>query len=391
MTPGGGHERRAGFAAVAALVGAVAVLVACSGPPATQPSGQPGARPAVGAAASSGPVAELQAGLTSALVERVYATAAVRSAARGDRPSSAGGSLDEGSLALADLLGGPDADARERVAAGLRRVDQLQARDARAAGSPEASRARSELELAQRDLVPAVRRAVPAWTPGDVGERLLPDLVAQLPASGEAPYEGLRIVATRARETARVLALAIAEQRRLAAPGPRAAALRADLTGLLTEHVQLSGGLATELGRGGRLSAGTASARAALDANARALTGLLAVAYPAAAEPFGRAWSAHVSRIEAHAAEVAAGNPLGGASRDTPEQIARLFAGTVQGLPVDRLTAELTPLVEAQLQAVAGAARGGPQAAADLRVATARATVPAALVSAAIAEHLRLG
>jgi len=407
VTPGGGPRRRAGVGPIAALLVAGALLVACSSPTGNPSSKPPAGGPLIGAAASSSRVAELEAALTSALVERVYATAAARSAALRDRSSSAGGTLDRGSLALADLLGAAGTDTRDPLAAALRRVDELQAADARAAGSPDATRTRSELEQAQRDLATSIRRVVPALTVNQVSERLLPDLAAQVAAGSETPYEGLRAAATRARETARVVAAAIAEERRLGAPGARAAALRADLTGLLTEHVLLTGSLAAELGGDGRLSAGATSARAALDANTRALTELVGVAYPAAAEPFGRGWSAHTTRLEAHAAEVAAsgdtsgsdtgggdtsgGNTSGGVLQDAPDQLAQLFAGTVEGLPVDRLAAELAPLIQAQLQALAAAARGAPEAAADLRVAAARATVPAALLAAAIAQHLRLG
>ena len=371
----------------------MALLVGCS-----SSTGRPSASalpdgPLVGAAASSSRAAEIEAGLTSALVERVYATAAARAASTQDRATSAGGTLDRGSQALAELLGAYDGT-RAPLASALRTVDEIHVMDARAARAPDAAEAaavRVRLVQAQRDLAAVVRRVVPSLSVEQVLDRLLPDLDAQLAAVGEGPYQGLRIASFRARETARVLAAAIAENRRLGPAGTRAAALRGDLTGLLTEHVVLTGALADELGDGGRLAAGAASARAALESNTRALTEVIGVAYPATAEPFGTAWSKHTTQLEARAAEeAAAGVPSGQLTQDAQGELAQLFAEPVAGLPVDRLAVELTPFLDAQLQAMASAARRAPEAAADLRIAVGRVPVPAALLAAAISKHLRL-
>lgn len=389
MTPGDRPRRRSALRSFPALLVAVALLVACSGPAGRPPAPVPPAGPVVGAAASSSRAAELEAGLTSALVERVYATAAVRVAATQDRPTSAGATLDRGSQALAELLGAYDKTSAP-LASALRQVDELQLVDARAAGTPDAAAVRTRLVQAQRDLAAGVRRAVPSLSFEQVLDRLLPDLDAQLAAVGAAPYDGLHLASLRARDTARVLAAAVAEARRLGPAGTRAAALRADLTGLLTEHVLLTGALAAELGDGGRLAAGAASARGALEANTRALTEVIGGAYPAAAVPFGAAWAEHATRLEARAAEEAATGVPGPRQQDAQVGLAQLFAAPVEGLPVDRLAAELTPLLDAQVQAMATAARRAPEAAADLRVAVGRVPVPAALVAAGIAQHLRL-
>lgn len=389
MTPGDGRRRRTTIWPVAALLVAIALLVACSDPTGHPPAPGPPAGPLVGAAASSSRAAELEAGLTSALVERVYATAAARTAATQDRPTSVGGTLDRGSQALAELLGAYDKTSAP-LASALRQVDGLQVMDARAAGTPDAAAVRTRLVQAQRDLAAGVRRAVPSLSFEQILDRLLPDLDAQLAAAGAAPYDGLHIASLRARETARVLAAAVAETRRLGPAGTRAAALRADLTGLLTEHVLLTGALAGELGDGGRLAAGAASARGALEANTRSLTEVIGVSYPAAAAPFGAAWSRHVTQLEARAAEEAAAGVPGPREQGAQAELARLFAAPVAGLPVDRLAAELTPLLDAQVQAMATAARRAPEAAADLRVTVGRVPVPAALVAAGIAQHLRL-
>jgi hypothetical protein len=399
MTSGAGSRLRQATARLAALSLVALLLASCtSGEPTSTATG-PATQVATGAAASSSRTAELAAGLTQVLVERVYVTqaavnAVASSAARADPPSAAASraALDASSRAVASVLGAVYDDAEPPLLLALREVDRLQLEHALTLSQGDAAVtavARAALEQAQLELSAVLRRVVPALGAEQVRDRLMSDLEAQLAAGGDDPYTALRTAAARARDTARVLTDGIAKDRQLGVSGTRASRLRADLTGLLTEHVLLAGGLAGELAKADGGAA--ASARSALDANALELTAVLGRGYPTISEPFLQAWAAHVVRLEDYARAAATGGaPQGDALRGFAGALADLLVEYVDGLPADRISDELAPALEAMLRAVDAAADGSPDVPAELGRAAAATPAPAALLAAAIAEDLRL-
>jgi hypothetical protein len=190
--------------------------------------------------------------------------------------------------------------------------------------------------------------------------------------------------------TARLLASGIAEDRGLGSPGTEAGLLRAELSGLLTEHVMLVGALARERRTPGP---GSAAARAALQVNADALATTLGAAYPAVRSAFLRSWTAHLTRLDRYATARAAGGPAAeenGLVRGYPAELGRLLAEHVASLPAQSSRTELEPALTALLLAVDAAAAGDPQAPLALRQAGTEVLPAAALMSAAMAEDLRL-
>lgn len=381
-----------------AAVPLVLVVAGCSTQP--EPPASPGAVSAgpvqVGAAAASTPAAELQAGLTALLVERAYlvaaATDAVAAAAGQPSPQAeaALAVLDANSAALADLLGATYSGARSPLLEALRRDDELVARHAAALAAGDAERAglvQQELESAQAELARVVRRVVPTLDADEVAARLAVDLHAQLAVGS---YDGLRRAARESAQAAGLLAAGIADDRDLGSSGTAAGRLRADLTGLLTEHVLLTSALARELRRPGVVSA---SAQVALAANATELADALGAVYPAVRGPFLQSWRTHLDRLEAYAAARAAGAPGTGERMllaDDPAGLARLLSRHVAGLPAQSARAELTPALEAQLAAMDAAAAMTAAAPAAMREAVAQVLPAAALLSAAVAEDLQL-
>lgn len=379
---------------VAAVALVLVPVAACTSQ--ADPAPPPPIVAVAGAAAASSPVAELQAGLTALLVERTYVVAAVTQAAAASGGGSAPGTdttlaaLDANSVALADLLGATYTDARLPLLESLRRDDRLVARHALALAAGDAAatkRAQGDLERAQGDFGQVVRRVVPTLDADEVAMRLGVDLRAQLAAGS---YDELRRAAQEAADVAELLAAGIAEDRDLGSPGTAAVRLRADLTGLLTEHVLLTGAQARELRRPGLASS---SARVALAANADELADALAEVYPAARTPFLQSWQAQLGRLEAYAAARAAGATATAErsrARGYAGELAQLLAEHVEGLPAQSAQAELDPLLTAQLAAMDEAAAATPTAPAALRSAAAQVLPAAALLSAAVAQDLQL-
>lgn len=340
---------------------------------------------AIGAAAAVSPVAELQTGLTELLVERVHVAAAVTRVAAGGMPESELAALDEISVALADVLGATYSAARDPLLDALRESDRLLAAHAVELARGGGREERAALRTAQGEVARVLRRVVPTLDEQEVARRLAADVQAQLSATA---YDGLRDAGRNAAETARLLTAAIAADRGLGPSTGEAVRWRADASGLLTEHVALSAALAAELRAPGP---GSVGARAALDANADELAGLLGERYPALAGSFARTWAAHLDRLEAYAAARAAGRPAApGLLSGLPAELSRLLAEHVRGLPARSAQAELEPALAAQVAAIDAAAAGLPTAADALRGAVAAALPAAALVSAAAAEDLRL-
>ena len=376
-----GRRRRA-RGATALLVVLVAVLTGCSAQP-DRPVTTP-VNTAVGADASRSRAAELQAGLTHLLVERVQVTATARAAvAEADRVEAAA-ALDDSSAALADLLGATFTGARGQLLAVLRSCDRrgLRQADAVRTGSPDdVATALADLQTGQADLAATVRRVVPRMPAEQIRARLDGDLAAQLAVQGDAAFAQLRAASGRAPATAALLTAGIAADRGLGPVGTRAATLRAALTGLLTEHVQLAGAMARLPGD----ARTTGAAVAALQANGADLTALLGQAYPDLPSGFGPMWAGHVERLVGLAAD-----PSAEQRRRVlafPNELGNELARHVVGLSARTTGSEFTPL----LSALAAAVEGGdsPGAHAALRRASAAVPAPSALVAAAIAQDRR--
>ena len=389
--------RRVAPLALAAVLLASPALAGCSGSSDAAPDPRPsGSQEVVGAAATSQPAVELQAALTAVLVERVHAIATMTDAVaaaggRLDAPTAedARAALDAASAALAEVLGATYSEARAPLLEVLRREDRLLAEHAAALSTGRAADAAAlqlALQTARADVARTVRRVVPALDAMEVADRLAVDVAVQRPTT--QPYAQLRDAGQEAAETARLLADGVAQDRGLGPVGTAAARLRADLTRLLTEHVLLVGALAREPAGPGDRRAGV---RAALQANADALSEVLGEGYPAARAPFLRSWTAHLDRLAVYAGsrESAGGPPAdAGSVRAYPGELARLLAEHVDGLPAGSSEAELERALSSLLTAV-DAARS-TTASAALRQAAADVLPAAALVSAAIAEDLRL-
>lgn len=384
---------------VAALALTCAVAAGCASEPVT-PAPAPVRTPGVGAAAASSPAAELQAALTALLVERTYVVGAATSAVaatggRREQPPAAAAlaALAESSAGLADVLGATYSEARRPLLEALQRVDQLIGEHAVALGRGDAggaATAREQLRQAENELAQVIRRVVPQLDAAEVADRFAGQLQAQLAVGTGTQYSQLRAAAQQAGVTARLLSAGIADDRRLGSPGAGAARLRADLTGLLTEHVALVGALAGELRAPGPAADG---ARAALQANAVTLADVVGDAYPAARAAFLRSWTAHLDRLQRYAvarASGGAGTAEAGMVRGYSGELARLLAEHVDGLPARSSTTELEPALASLLGAVAAQAAGSPEAPAALHQAAQDVLPAAALLSAAVAEDLQL-
>lgn len=384
---------------LAALALVCAAAAGCAPDP-VAPAPAPVRTEAVGAAAASSPAAELQAALTALLVERTYVVAAATSAvaATGGRRESAPAAaaleaLDESSAGLADVLGATYSGARGPLLDALQRADALIGEHAVALGSGDsdgAAAARTQLRRAEDDLAQVVRRVVPQLDAAEVADRFAGQVQAQLAAGTGTQYAQLRAAAQQAGATARLLSAGIADDRRLGSPGAGAARLRADVTGLLVEHVALVGALAGELRTSGPAAD---EARAALQGNAVALADVVGDAYPAARGAFLRSWTAHLDRLRRYAAARAtggAGTAEAGLVRGYSGELARLLAEHVDGLPARSATTELEPALASLLDAVAAQAAASPEGPAALHQAAQDVLPAAALVSAAVAEDLQL-
>jgi hypothetical protein len=286
----------------------------------------------------------------------------------------------------------------------------VEAAPARTTGAAAALTRDAELQAGLSELL--VERVHLAALSGPVAEAAVEDVdeaLAELagPAAAGTLREALaeadsagtswaeqRRAAERARLTARLLSADVAADAGRRAPDGRAALLRADLTGLLVEHVGLVVGLAREQAALGREpSADVSGVREALAGNAEDLADVLGAAYPAVRPTFLASWSAHVDRLDRYAA-VRAGGGAGPAEvaavRGYPLELARLLAEHVTGLPAETAAAELEPALSALLAAVDVAAGRAPGAVTAQRQAVARVLPAAALAASAVAEDLDL-
>lgn len=400
-----------------ALALSCAALLGCTaggqrdagGPTGTAPG--PAAGAATGAAASMTVGAELRAGLTFLLTERVHVVATTSrrlAASSGDRDSAGVRAtvelLDANTVAVADTLGASYRNSGAALLPALRRLDLLLLDHvaARAAGAtPEAEQALAALPDAHRELARDLRRISPSLPEADVATVSAESADALLAVTG-AVLEGdprqfalLRATAGQAPATAELLARGVAADDGLVLAGPSAAQLRSQLTGLLAEQALLTGALATVLHEsdGDPAAPLPVAALAAMNANAVALADTVGAAYPAAALPVVTAYQSRAQALSAYATARASGQAGAdqvAALEAFPEQLGAAVERHVPELPASRTAAELAPAGASLRAAVDSAATGDPEAPDDLLRAAADVPAPAALMAAAIAEDLGL-
>jgi hypothetical protein len=184
----------------------------------------------------------------------------------------------------------------------------------------------------------------------------------------------------------------------LAATTTKAVALRAGLTYLLEEHVQLAGiATGTALAKKGDLKdPAVKAAVAALDANSVALSKAVGSAYPKAEAPFLASWRQHIGFFVDYT--------LGKATKDEAKvakaktdldgyrtSFGELISSVVPELPADAVAEELTPHVASLFAAIDAQVAGDPKQFALLQAAADHMPGTAAILAGGIATNLNLG
>jgi hypothetical protein len=184
----------------------------------------------------------------------------------------------------------------------------------------------------------------------------------------------------------------------LAATTTKAAELRAGLTYLLEEHVQLAGiATGTALAKKGNLNdPAVKAAVAALDANSVALSKAVGSAYPKAEAPFLASWRQHIGFFVNYT--------LGKATKNTAMtakavkdldgyrlSFGQLINSVVPELPADAVANELKPHVASLFAAIDAQVAGSPKQFALLQVAASHMPGTAAILASGIATNLNLG
>src|SRR3954471_20632942 len=182
-----------------------------------------------------------------------------------------------------------------------------------------------------------------------------------------------------------------------AATATKAAALRAGLTYLLEEHVQLAGiATGTAIAKKGDLKdPAVQGAVKALDANSVALSKAVGSAYPKAEEPFLASWRQHIGFFVDYT--------LGKATKDQAKadkaqtdldgyrtSFGQLIHSVVPELPADAVAEELKPHVASLSAAIDAVVAGDPTAFSKLQTAAAHMPMTAATLSGGIAQNLKL-
>ena len=183
-----------------------------------------------------------------------------------------------------------------------------------------------------------------------------------------------------------------------AATTTKAAELRAGLTYLLEEHVQLAGiATGTAIANKGDLNAPASKAAvAALDANTVALGKAIGAAYPKAEAPFLASWRQHIGFFVDYT--------LGKATKDTAKvekakkdldgyrtSFGQLINSVVPELPADAVAEELKPHVASLFAAIDAQVAGDPKQFALLQAAADHMPMTAATLANGIATNLKLG
>ena len=183
-----------------------------------------------------------------------------------------------------------------------------------------------------------------------------------------------------------------------AATTTKAAELRAGLTYLLEEHVQLAGiATGTAVANKGNMNApAVKGAVAALDANSVALSKAIGAAYPKAEAPFLASWRQHIGFFVDYT--------LGKATKDQAKvdkakkeldgyrtNFGQLINTVVPELPADAVAQELVPHVATLEAAIDAQVAGDPKQFELLQTAADHMPMTAAILAGGIATNLKLG
>ena len=183
-----------------------------------------------------------------------------------------------------------------------------------------------------------------------------------------------------------------------AATTTKAAALRAGLTYLLEEHVQLAGiATGTAIAKKGDLKDPAVQAAVnALDANTVALGKAIGSAYPMAEEPFLASWRQHIGFFVDYTLGKATKNAsmTDKAVKDLDgyrTSFGQLINSVVPELPADAVANELKPHVASLFAAIDAQVTGDPKQFQLLQDAAGHMPATAAILANGIATNLKLG
>ena len=184
----------------------------------------------------------------------------------------------------------------------------------------------------------------------------------------------------------------------LEATTTKAVALRAGLTYLLEEHVQLAGiATGTALAKKGNLKdPAVKAAVAALDANSVALSKAVGSAYPKAEAPFLASWRQHIGFFVDYTLGKATKNKTMTAKAVKEldgyrTSFGQLINSVVPELPADAVANELKPHVASLFAAIDAQVAGDPKQFALLQEAAGHMPGTAAILANGIATNLKLG
>jgi hypothetical protein len=184
----------------------------------------------------------------------------------------------------------------------------------------------------------------------------------------------------------------------LEATTTKAVTLRAGLTYLLEEHVQLAGiATGTALAKKGNLKdPAVKAAVAALDANSVALSKAVGSAYPKAEAPFLASWRQHIGFFVDYTLGKATKNKAmtAKAIKDLDgyrTSFGQLISSVVPELPADAVADELKPHVASLFAAIDAQVAGDPKQFVLLQEAAGHMPGTAAILANGIATNLKLG
>ena len=181
------------------------------------------------------------------------------------------------------------------------------------------------------------------------------------------------------------------------ATATKAAELRAGLTYLLEEHVQLAGiATGTAIAKKGNLKdPAVVGAVSALDANSVALSKAIGSAYPAAEAPFLASWRQHIGFFVNYTLGKATKNAAmtAKAVKDLDgyrTNFGQLINTVVPELPANAVADELKPHVASLFTAIDAVVAGDPTVFAKLQTAAGHMPGTAAILAGGIAENVKL-
>jgi hypothetical protein len=368
----------------------------------------------VGQAATATPAAELRAGLTDLLTQHVYlAGIALKSAvdAGGDLEDptvkAAVDALDHNSVELSKAVGAAYPDAEKPFLESWRQhigffVNYTLGK---ATGDAAAARkAERDLDGYRTSFGQLINSVVPELPAKAVAKELVPHVnsvlatIDSLVAGDGKVFAKLREAAHHMPMTAATLAGGIDANAELDGDVESdAATLRAGLTYLLDEHVDLAGiALVQAVSKGGDLNDPSVKAAVAtLDANSVALSKAVGAAYPGAEKPFLQSWRQHIGFFVNYTLGKATGDAAAvkKAKRDLDgyrTSFGQLINSVVPELPAKAVAKELRPHVKSVLVTIDSLVAGDGKVFAHLVEAAHHMPMTAATLAGGIAENKQL-